>query len=185
MAKNKVEKIIKVPITLENGDKRTLLFQVIPDIDLDDGGSVFSCDKVCPYGLAVCQNLKNPLKLDDPLESFLEFCSNLPVAEEGVGDDRLVNFMPVEGTIEENLYDVDNVYQDLIKKNHLVGINEVIDSVCKDTCMMYTEQHDKCSPRNSMCFLQDLLKNKNYDPALLKKLEEAESKKEDNNGSAT
>lgn len=172
-----VEKLKRVRIETPEGPK-FITFR--PVTELPEGKKI-ACDCVCPYGGKVCSRLKDPSAPDDPESTFMDFCANL-------GDDLdeknrvLATYMPSPGTLEENLPDWNNVYNVLIKENGYVRVTDVIDSACSDTCPMYDPEHSKCSPENRACLLQDLLKNKNFNPNALKEMKE---KSEDEDATMT
>ena len=160
-----MDKLRKIKIETPNG-VRYLTFR--PVVKLPEETKL-ACDSVCPIGGKICRKLRDPRNPEDKDSCFMDFCSNL-----GEGDDKengiLMQYRPENGTVEENLYDIDNVYDVLIKNNGYVKITEVIDSVCKDTCPMWCADHSKCNVSNNMCLLQDLLKNNRYEEGIEEKL---------------
>ena len=112
------------------------------------------CD-LCPYGVKLCRVLPHP----DPKENkvgpgkkyFSDFCMT-------VGDDT-EGLVPLKGTIEENMNPGDEYFQELIKKNRLVPVQDVIRSVCNGICSLYSPDFSGCRSDNDSCIIHDLLKN--------------------------
>jgi hypothetical protein len=154
-----IEKLRRVKVETENG---TRYLQFRPVVKMPEGRKM-ACDTVCPYGGKLCSKLRDPSCSDDEESSFMDFCANLGDDDDAKNKD-LQTYIPEAGTIEENLYDFQNVYEVLIKNNGYVRVTDVIDSVCSDTCPLYNKEHSKCSPKNNTCLLQDLLANANYNP---------------------
>ena len=164
-----VEKLRNVKIDTEKGER---ILQFRPVESLPDGRR-WDCDTVCPYGGKICRRLIDPRNPNDPNSDFMNFCSDLGEDENADPKDKVLQtYIPVKGTLEENLYDIGNFYKTLIEKNGFVRITDVIDGVCSDTCPMWNKEHSKCSPSNGACILQDLLKNQNYDPSAIDQIKE-------------
>lgn len=130
-----------------NGKTRKLVFKKIND---PEGGKE-TCSSVCSY-YKTCRFMKDPRNLNDPLGSFTDFCGD---AVDEKGED-LDTWIPVPGTIEENLGDVNDVFQNIIEKSPCVTINRVIEVSCKDFCDKYTEDHKNCNCNNSLCIIKKL-----------------------------
>ena len=152
---NNCNKLKKVKINTEKGE-RFLVFRPAPTLP---EGERIACDSVCKYGSKKCRLLRNPENPEDPDESFMDFCANLGCDDK---NSDLSQYIPCENTIEENLSDIDDVYQKLIKDNGFVRITEVIDSCCSEVCPMYSKNYENCTEKNDMCILRDLLKNNNF-----------------------
>lgn len=165
-----MRKIKRIKVETEKGD-RYLVFRPVmePSETLD-------CIKLCPYGEKICTALRNPRDPENPKSCFADFCGNLGILDED--DKELKDYIPVKGTLEQVLPDFDSVYQEIIKGNGYVQINDIIDSICDGSCGLYREDHKNCSPSNSSCILQDLLQNCEYDPSLEGKEKEAGEKEE-------
>lgn len=166
-----MNKLRKVVVDTPKG-KRFLTFRPIieteEEIQSKDGTIVRACDAggACPYGKIVCENLKDPRNPDDPEVNFMDFCANVGeyfVTEPGEEksdvktEDLSENYVPADGTLEENLFDIDNYYQTLIEKKRLVKISDVIDCFCPDTCPFYDKDHTQCTPTNEICTLLNLI----------------------------
>jgi len=152
-----MKKLKKVKFTTEKGETKELIFQPITE---KLGTEEFACDKCCPYSQEVCAKLRNPRKESDPNSSFLEFCGELGLQE---GDDpEIINYVPAEGTIENNLWDIKTVFDTLMVPNRFVRLSDVIDSVCQGSCPLYNKEHSRCVESNDMCILQDLIKKSNH-----------------------
>lgn len=150
-------KVKKIKISTVKGE-RTLMFQ---PFYLNTQG--VACNTVCPYGIGVCTRLRNPSNPDDPEQSFTDFCSDIDrLVDAGLHEE--VNYIPCRGTLEENLYDVENIYEVLIDDNGFFRVNDLIDSYCPEMCGLYSPDHKNCSHKNTMCILQGFLKNLDFDP---------------------
>lgn len=146
--------------------KRSLTFAPIT-LDENTKSNIVgvACDKICPYGIKVCECLKDPMNPDDENRNFIDFCSNVGqffVKDDDKDDTDTLenlteNYMPAEGTLEENLYDIDNFFEKAIKEKNLVKIGDVIDSVCPDACIFYNKEHSACTSTNEICMLHNLL----------------------------
>ena len=145
----------RIKISTVNGP-RYLVFKPI-HLETEDE---HACDHCSYFGK--CDKFLNPETPDDKESSFMEFCSDLGIpSEEGEAVDKeILSYIPQEGTLEENISDLADVYQALIKKKGYVSLGKVIDCICKDTCPLYNEEHSNCSSKNSLCLLEDLIKSK-------------------------
>lgn len=145
------EKFRKVKIKTKLGD-RYLTFKPVKVEDFENG---YICETDCPYGEKICGRLRNPEVPDDETQSFMDFCSNLDLE-----DKTMELYVPIEGTLESNLFDLDDVNKELINNRELVSVKEVIDSVCDGMCDLYDKTHCNCKMTNPTCLLQDLFKKK-------------------------
>lgn len=138
--------------------ERYILVQKYQPKDADDV-SYGACES-CPYGTRVCTILKDPQHPDDKYATFQDYCGNLGNKEADPANQELVGgYYPVEGTIEDNLGDTEDVYQSLISKNPYVKISDLIDRVCDGECSFYRKDHSLCKKTNDLCLLQNVLKN--------------------------
>lgn len=120
--------------------------------------SSMSC-KYCPY-LNVCNELPHP-EASHKGEAFTDFCWQIST---GIEKKQLVegDYLPMPGTIEENLGDVADPFKKLATDNNrYVKLSKVIDSVCADVCPVYNPEHSECSGRVSFCVLHSILDNPN------------------------
>lgn len=151
-----MEKFKKVSIDTPNG-KKILTFR-----PCEESTDFTVCDMYCPYGPNTCNRLRDPEHYEDKDYTFMDFCSSLGIKENSDVSKDAVNWVPVAGTLEENLSEFPEIFQELDRVNPCVKIKDVIDSVCSGMCDMYDKEHSMCSPNNQSCILIDLLKNKNY-----------------------
>lgn len=144
-------KIKKVRINTPEGVK----YLTYKPVHVEDLGMV--CDK-CPY-YGKCDKFLNPETPDDKESSFQEFCADLGTLNES--DEELKKYCPKEGTLEDNLSDLPDVYEVLVKGGGYVKLADVIDVVCKDTCPYWNSKHTDCKSTNNFCILEDLIKKSN------------------------
>lgn len=154
-----VLKVKKFRIETEKGT-RALEFRPVPKAP---GGAQIVCTTACPYGVKVCSHLIDPRHPNDKLYSFQDFCCGIGRNEDATteNEDEL-SYVPASGTLEANLYDVSDCFQNLISENKFVKVNEVIDAICQDTCPNWNKDHTECNTSNHMCILYDLFKNREY-----------------------
>lgn len=171
-----IRKFKKVEINTTKG-KRYLVFRPVSK-NLED----LACDSICPIGASKCMRLKDPTDPTNPERCFMDFCGGLGAGGSEVDEEtrELKYYIPEKGTVEENLHDVDNFFEVLIKDNGYIRVHDLIDKACQD-CPMYDKDHSQCSPENSLCLLQEVLKSANYDPDAEAKADEkaAETKSEE------
>lgn len=117
---------------------------------------VYDCELVCPYA-KYCEHLPDPRpEMKDEKSSFLNFCGSVGELEGLDG-----NYIPVDGTIEENFKDDEDVINQLIYKGlGMVNVTEIVDEVCSGFCDQYDETHSNCKSCNAGCILNKLLRNK-------------------------
>lgn len=108
----------------------------------------------------MCDKIKDPRAGAEEGLTFLDFCSELGTDEVGVADERTVNSVPVEGTIETELEDVVNIYESMVDKDPYVKLSDIIDCVCSGWCDVYTPDHSNCKSGNGSCILHSLFLNK-------------------------
>lgn len=146
-------KIKRVKINTPNGVR----FINYKPVVVDENKKELVCNE-CPY-FRKCETIMNPEKPDDPESTFQEFCSEIGTSKDGEKvDTTLMQCIPEEGTLEENLGDLPDIYQHLIAKKGYVKLENVIDCVCKESCPYWNEEHTECKTSNELCFLQDLIK---------------------------
>lgn len=134
------------------------------------------CEEVCPYG-NICEKIRDPRNPSDPNSSLLTLCCELGL---GDGDDEsLQQLFPAPRTIEENLADFPDIFQQLTEKNPYVPVKDVIDSVCSKFCDYYEPNCSNCTSKNLSCILHDLFKAKNIETMEYKIVDDSEFKKKD------
>lgn len=107
------------------------------------------CD-FCPYSRnEFCDNIPDPN--GEPDKSFLDYCNDLSYENE----DSFAEAVPIEGTIEKVL-GID-LMETVIKKNPIVRVDKVIDTLCPDFCDQYSKDHKNCNSTNRTCILKKLL----------------------------
>ena len=108
----------------------------------------------------MCNRLPHPEEPDNKEKSFMDFCYAMTSdLEKGpaVGD-----YIPKEGTIEENLADIADPYKSFAQDEHAyVKLGTVIDTVCDEVCPDYDPSHCNCGIENKFCILRKLFKNNN------------------------
>jgi len=157
-------KLLKVKVNTPKGE-RTLLFREIPKVEEYS----CMCDSVCPYK-GLCDYICDPRDPENKESTFLDFCSSLGEeiedsnregreGEAEAGKERkLLDSVPVEGTIEKNLSDFPDVVQNIISKNPVVRVKDIITNVCSEWCDMYTEDCSNCKQGTEGCFLKNIIK---------------------------
>lgn len=135
-----MEKLEKVKINTPKGE-RELIFKRVDAEALN----FLECDNYCPYS-KICADISDPRDPTNKNLSFLDCCRSVD----------LENMVPVEGTLEDNLSDICDVFKNLIEKDKLVPIKRVIDSICKGWCDDYNESHSNCNGKNLTCILKSL-----------------------------
>lgn len=159
---NKSRKEKRVKINTPNGVRYLTYKPAIIRVD-DEGNEIkeLICNQ-CSY-YKKCDKFLNPETPADKESSFQEFCSDLGTPTEGNSkiDTSLIDYIPVEGTLEENISDLQDVYEVLIKKNGFVKLVDIIDCVCKESCPYWNKEHTDCKSTNEFCLLEDLIKKSN------------------------
>ena len=137
-----------------------------------EGEDSFVCT-FCPY-FNICNRIPNPEEPDNKDKTFMDFCYNTTSdLENGPASG---DYIPKEGTIEENLADVCDPYKNLATDEHAyVKLSDVIDNVCSDVCPDFDKSHCNCGIENKFCILRQLFKNN-------KKSEVSEGQKAEENG---
>lgn len=133
------------------------------------------CEEVCPYG-NICEHIRDPRNPEDSNSNLETLCCELGL---GDGDDEtLQQFFPAPGTLEENLADFPDIFQQLTEKNPYVRVTDVIKNVCSKFCDYFEPDCKNCSSKNYSCILHDLFKAKNIETIEYKIVDESEFKKE-------
>lgn len=133
------------------------------------------CEEVCPYG-NLCEKIRDPRNPEDPNSSLETLCCELGL---GDGDDEsLQQFFPAPRTIEENLSDFPDIFQQLTEKNPMVPVVDIINNVCSKFCDDYEPGCSNCTSKNLSCMLHDLFKAKNIDVIEYQIVDESEFKKQ-------
>ena len=121
-------------------------------------GDNFTICEFCPY-FNLCGRLPHPEDPENTEKTFMDFCYDATSDLDNgpaVGD-----FIPREGTIEENLADLADPYKKLAQDEHeYVKLSTIIDTVCADVCPEFDPSHSNCSVTNKFCILRQLFKNK-------------------------
>ena len=142
---------------------RNLSYKPVSIKDTEDDDEKSLVCHHCTY-LGKCDKFKHPETPEDENSTFQEFCSDLGLdVDRGTFDVSIMNYVPVEGTLEENLSDLPDAYQALIAKGGYVKLNRVIDIVCKDSCPFWNEEHTECKTSNNLCILEDLIKPEEHE----------------------
>lgn len=126
-------------------------------LELREGKNGVVCN-YCPY-FHICNRLPHPECPDSKDKTFMDFCYNKTSDIENgpeTGD-----FIPKEGTIEENLADIADPYKSFATDEHAyVKLSTVIDNICSEVCPDFDPSHCNCSIENKFCLLRQLFKNK-------------------------
>ena len=120
------------------------------------------CETVCSYA-KICELIPDPRDPENKDMSFVDFCGELSERE----DDKYLDIVPVENTIEENLSDVlPDICQQIIKDKRLTSADVVVDTLCPGWCSDYKKDHSGCKVENRSCILHDLFMkiNKKEEP---------------------
>lgn len=148
-----MEKYIRVKIETKNGGTRFLTYKPVPVSE----ATTLICETDCPYK-DVCDKIRDPRNPENEDLRFLDFCSDLGMTEEdrAKGNTKGADYVPVEGTIETELGDLQDIFQDIIKSDPVVKTSDVIDSICPGWCDDYCPDHKNCSAKNNTCILKNL-----------------------------
>lgn len=134
------------------------------------------CEEVCPYG-NMCEHIRDPRNPEDPNSNLETLCCELGL---GDGDDeRLQQFFPAPGTIEENLSDFPDIFQQITQKNPYVSVVDVIKNVCSKFCDYFEPGCSNCNSKNLSCILHDLFKANNIETIQYKIVDDAEFAKDE------
>ena len=142
-------KTIKVTDS-SKGEEKKRQFLFIP-ASSDESNNEPVCKTQCPYGIDKCSKMPDPRDPENPDKCFQDYCFDL--SEEG---DNYADYIPVRGTIEEGMRDV-NLFKPVIEKGSLVNIREVIHTMCNGVCDRYREDLGGCTSDNQFCILHDIL----------------------------
>lgn len=156
-------RIKRFKITLPDGEVRSLEFQPLV---FEDTVEQKFCYLNCPYGIDVCNNLRDPRDPSNENRRFMDFCNSLGSEETNENHENRedFNYCPCKGTIERNLGDVPelNIKETILKEDKMFRLSEVIDKCCQD-CPAYTPEHTNCSGDFAMCLLSDLIKTEDHE----------------------
>lgn len=133
------------------------------------------CEDICPYG-NLCEHIRDPRNPEDPNSSLETLCCELGL-EDGA-DETLQQFFPAARTIEENLSDFPDIFQQVVNKDPLVSVKEVIQNVCSKFCDDFEPGCTNCNSKNLGCMLHDLFKAKNIEAIEYQIVDESEFKKQ-------
>lgn len=120
----------------------------------------------CPLD-GVCSKLKDPRNLNDTISTFADFCFSMGESvdksvTEIVNDESLDGYIPVVEDVLKYMENINNdVFQEIIKKDPYIKVNELIDKVCGEggfDCPYYNKDHSNCTAKNGMCILKNIFK---------------------------
>ena len=111
------------------------------------------CNTKCPYR-KICEEIPDPRCPQNKDKTFIDFCGELGGGEND--DPELVNSVPVKGTLEKAFEHDTDVFQALIKRDPMVHVKDVIESVCQGWCDNYNENYSNCNECNATCILNGL-----------------------------
>jgi hypothetical protein len=142
------KKFKRLEVVGDDGKKRFFKFQpMLKELSEDQ----LVCD-YCSYS-EICDKIKNPRTLNDQDSTFEDFCSEIGELE----NPENLNLYPVPGSLEEGFKEDFDIFQELIKKNPTVRVNDLVESVCSSGwCDDYSEDHCNCKASNKSCLLNDL-----------------------------
>jgi hypothetical protein len=168
-----------VNVKFETAENGTIKLQFKKAVDTENTNQLI-CEYACPYGKLVASTLADPTEPNDPESCFCDFCNSLGEQRNKTGqsDPEIYSgLVPVEGTLEENLPDFKDYYLKLNRRNPLVRLDAVIDTVCDGICEFYCKDHSQCTVANGDCFLMDLMKEQKRVEQENKRIEEEARKK--------
>ena len=147
-----IEKLVRVKVNTPKGE-RTLTFQ---KYGLDESDRRIPCTEKCPYSKS-CELFPHPEFPDNETVEFSDYCGAL-----GQDDDKALDLIPVEGTLEKNIGDLmtEDHLQKFISLDGLTRVSKVIDTVCPSWCDLYKPDHSGCTAKNKSCILLDLIKDR-------------------------
>jgi len=161
----------QVPIQTPKGERK-LTFVQSPKAKAE---SEVICEDVCPYG-NLCEKIRDPRNPEDPNSSLETLCCELGLND---GDDEtLQQFFPAPRTLEENLPDFPDLFQQVIEKNPVIPVVDFIKNVCSKFCDEFEPGCSNCTSKNLGCMLHDLFKAKNIEAIEYQIVDESEFKKE-------
>ena len=143
-----LKKFVSVEVETPKGTKKLKFSKYTGETD----GRPCRCEDVCSYA-SVCEIIPDPRDPRNPDVSFVDFCGELSEREE----EKYLDLVPTENTIEENLGDViPDICQQIIAKKKLTNAEEVVDCLCPGWCSNYTKDHSGCKVETKSCILHDL-----------------------------
>lgn len=149
MSNNKLK---RVKVDTPKGS-RALVFR--PVTNIPTGGLI--CDSECPY-CEICDKLPDPRNPKDDNFRFIDFCGDIGMEYSNSNKDEGGDLVPIEGTIENNLLDIFDNYQEILKSNPMVKLSDVIDKLCQNWCDRYNEKHSNCKSDYKLCIIRELFK---------------------------
>lgn len=170
-----------VNVKFETAENGTIKLQFKKAVDTENTNQLI-CEYGCPYGKLIASTLADPTAPNDPESCFCDFCNSLGEARNTTGHsdpDKFSGIVPVEGTLEENLPDFKDYYLKLNRRNPLVRLDAVIDTVCDGICEFYCKDHSQCTVANGDCFLMDLMKEQKRVEQENKRIIEEEKKRKE------
>lgn len=120
----------------------------------------YVCTEDCSYR-QICPHLYDP-RTEDKSGKFVNFCNDL-VSE----DTSLAEMVPVEGTLENNIEGIEDIYKQVLGENPLIKLDTIIDKLCPGMCSMYCKDHSMCrrDGNNYSCLLNSLFEAKRKEEA--------------------
>ena len=150
-----MKKNIIVKVMTPEGERHVVFRPVVKKEETE----IF-CDTECPYGKNhLCDKLRDPRDPSRADYCFMSFCQEIDPQTDLVTPDKSINmndYVPIENTIEDNLADIIDVNNDILKTNPCVRIDKVVDTICPDWCPDYMKDHSKCSSKNMSCIIRSL-----------------------------
>lgn len=144
---SELKKIKVIKVYGENGQKFAFKFRPLYNVESDE----LVCETRCPY-CSICDYIRDPRAISDPERTFSDFCGELGETS----DPEILNMIPVLGSLEEGFKDQKDIFEQLVKENPTVRLNDIIEKVCSGWCEDYVETHDNCVSCNQSCLMRDL-----------------------------
>ncbi|MBP3732376.1 MAG: hypothetical protein J6I84_03940 [Bacilli bacterium] len=142
------KKIKRIKAEGENGKSFYFKFKPLFNVAQDE----LICETRCPYS-QICDNIRDPRALSDPERAFSDFCGELGETE----NPEILNMIPCDGSLEEGFKDEKDIFEQLIKENPTIRLNDMIEKVCSTGwCDDYSEDHVNCKACNQSCLMRDL-----------------------------
>jgi hypothetical protein len=143
-----IKKYVSIDVQTPKGTRKLKFFKFTGEGEND----ARPCEDVCPYA-KICDTLPDPREPENKERGFMDFCGELSEQE----DEKFLDLVPAENTVEENLSDViGDLYQRIIQDEKLVKVDHVIDEICPGWCGNYVADHSACKVTNKSCLLSGL-----------------------------